>query len=380
MQGLLFADGAVRGQVQHYDLILADIRESVLAGDAVADPASFEVEVPTDPRHICARLIENFIEKAGDEYLNLYRMVCQNRCRIRRTFTQAIPIFDALMSEASSIDLELGHHTPSLSMRDSQRKKLVQLDPLTSWTRFHKLRLMAWTVQLGFETEIYLSHELAGTYWFLSFICQQQMALIEHILRFTQERTKRASNQNTLTDCLLAEEYLRSLHSWSEATRLLAEALWKVFTLLKSLDIISTPKREFADRQLLYETRMKPFLPVINSPIPAAVDFEAATQQHASLEETCLEIDDLVKQAKTVLAGLKKLLPEQGRFVGTEEEWKAEVKGMEASCVATAVAASQIRRAKEKAGGEEDTLRNRIEVKVEKRFAEWWPVPVVKER
>ena len=85
----------VANQIYHYDLLLNDMSELLLAGDPLVDPESFNIEVTSDPRHICSKILQDFMEKAIEEYLNLYRMVCQNRCRIRRTFTQAIPVLDA---------------------------------------------------------------------------------------------------------------------------------------------------------------------------------------------------------------------------------------------------------------------------------------------
>jgi N-alpha-acetyltransferase 35, NatC auxiliary subunit len=378
MQRTLFEGQAVANTIPHFDLLLTDFRETVLAGDAVIDPASFEVEVPTDPRHISSRLLEGFMQKIGDEWLNLYRMVCQNRCRIRRTFTQAIPILDALEGEAMSVDSQISDVIPAWSTKDAKIKSHKKQQPLTWWMRLQKLRVMAWTIQLGYETDIYLSDELPGMYCFLSELCRQRTELIELILRCTKERTRKTKDQNSLTDCLLAEEYLGSLHFWSEATRLLAHAAWKLLTLLLSAKAIVAPKRDFTSQNLLYEARMKCFLSVVHTKIPTAKDFESATQRTASPAQTCAEVEGLIKDAKPLLQGLKKLVPEQGKFVGTEEEWKKEIKGMEASGVAIAVAASQIRRASEKHGG--DRWGEKMECKIEKRFADWWPVPVLKER
>lgn len=70
-QDLLFAGGTVRDDVPHFDLILLDIRDLVLAGDVLVDAASFQVEVPSDPRHRCSRTIETFMDKVYDEYSTL---------------------------------------------------------------------------------------------------------------------------------------------------------------------------------------------------------------------------------------------------------------------------------------------------------------------
>ena len=129
----------------HFDFLLQDIRDLVLAGDPIPDPTSFQIELPSDPRHICSRLMEDFMSKALDEYLNIYRMVCQNRCRIRRTFTQAIGILDQVESEAYKTDQELAKWSTSLRMKDRASGGMVELDPLSTWTKFYKLKIMVST-------------------------------------------------------------------------------------------------------------------------------------------------------------------------------------------------------------------------------------------
>lgn len=133
----------ISGQISHYDLLLADFRDLVLAGTDLADPESFQVELPSDPRHICSRLIERFMDKAIDEYLNLYRMVCLNRCRTRRTFTQAISIFDAMEAEALRVDGELRAEVSYLKFTDKENGGFVPFNPLSSWARFYRLQVMA---------------------------------------------------------------------------------------------------------------------------------------------------------------------------------------------------------------------------------------------
>lgn len=154
---LFHEQGPIATWIGHYELFIADLRNIVLAGDSLIDPASFQVELPSDPRHIRARLLEGFVEKAFDEYLNIYRMVCQNRCRIRRLLTQAVSIWDALETEAAQVDQAMIDVPISGEVKDTLQR---DLRPLSSWAKLYKLRIMTWTVQMGFETEIYMNDEV----------------------------------------------------------------------------------------------------------------------------------------------------------------------------------------------------------------------------
>ena len=378
MQDTLFGNQAIRGEIPHYDLLLTDIRDLVLAGDSLVDPQSFQIEVTSDPRHICSRTMEGFMDQAIDEYMNLYRMVCQNRCRIRRTFTQAIPILDSLETEAINADLQLSKNTSSLRNSSKSDARTESLQPLTSWTKFHKLRIMAWTVQLGFETEIYLADELGNMYWFLSRLCDRRSRLIEHIRDFMTKRMSSLKEKGSAEECLEATEWLKVLYDQTEIARLMSEALWKLYTLLTAENVISVPNRDFATPQLLYDARMKPFLRVANDAIPSVKDFEEARRQVESVDSTCKTIDEHIKAAKGLLAAVKKLTPEQGRYVGTEEQWKKEIKGLETTCVAIVVASLQLLRAREKYG--QDELSEHLECTPEKKYSDWWVIPILKER
>lgn len=64
MQSLLFKDGCVFSTHAHVDLLLTDMRELVMAGDPLLDPANWEIELPTDPRHQLARRFDEFLNKA----------------------------------------------------------------------------------------------------------------------------------------------------------------------------------------------------------------------------------------------------------------------------------------------------------------------------
>ncbi|KAK4542706.1 hypothetical protein LTR36_006278 [Oleoguttula mirabilis] len=391
LQDRLFGSDRITEDVSHFDLLLTDIRDLVLAGDPLADPDSFQVELPSDPRHQCSRHIEAFMDKAFEEYLNVYRMVCQNRCRIRRTFTQAIPIMDALETEAIRTDEELNRLAPREAMPNKSGAK-VQLNPLTTWTKFYKVQIMARTIQLGFETEIYLPDELCTMYWLLSVFAHHQCSRIEAIERHLLVRTLSLldhpqQNSRYAAECMASRDWLRSLHLQWDATRMMALALWRLCGILMAVRIIEAPKRDFAQDQLLYDARMKPYLSVNNEPIPSLQDLDRARQNIKSVEVTCKSIEMDVKEAKAHLAEVKMMSPEQAKYVGTEEQWKREMKQLETTCVAIAVQASQLMRIAGKHGKkgaqEGDSLKETVEASIpppEKRYHGWWVVPQLKER
>ena len=376
IQSILFAKQAIRDEIPHFQLLMTDISDLVLAGDGLVDPRSFEVELPSDPRHVCSKLIQGFMDNAIEEFLNLYRMVCQNRCRIRRTFTQAIPILDELETVAQTTDQELRKSTPSLTR--NLNGKTNTLEPLTCWTKFHKLRIMAWTVQLGFETDIYCPDELGSMYWLLARMSEQRSQLLAHVTAFTTDRLGRATRKAVKWDCSNSIDYLTSLHNIAMITTLIADAMATLYKLLMSVGLITAPKRDFADASLLYEARMKPFLGIFNDTPPGADEFEKWREQVDTIAKMCAEVNEKIKEAKSLIASTKKMTPKQGKYVGTEDEWTKEWKRSETTCVAISVAVSQLIRACEKHG--EAELSQVMECKPEKKYHEWWVVPLLKEK
>lgn len=132
---------------------------------------------------------------------------------------------------------------------------------------------------------------------------------------------------------------------------------------------------------------MKPYLSVTNDIIPSSEDFSAAqkrplhAQSKSDKELTQKSSDDIeskIKACKALLVDLKKIGPEEGKYVGTEEQYKKEMKRLETTCVAIAVNVSKLRQLVEKHG--ENGMGGRVACEMSRRWHEWWVVPMLKEK
>ena len=389
LQDRLLGGDKLTENLSYFDLLLTDMRDLVLAGDILADPESFQVEVPTDPRHLCSRIIESFMDRAFEEYLNVYRMVCQNRCRIRRTFTQTVPILDSLETVANQTDEELHHISPQRTL-PGQDGKQVRLNPLTSWTRYYKTFVMARTIQLGVETEIYLPDELCMMYWLLSILSERQCQRLQHVEGFLIDRMRaltKSRNSRYVAETLASQDWIQSLqHLWN-ATRLMSSALYRLCGILMDAGVLQPLKRDYAQSELLWDARMKPYLNISHDPIPTLEDFQRSRKELGSLKTSCAAIDESIKEAKRRLAEVKVMSPQQAKYFGTEEQWKREMKQLETTCVATAVQTTQLLRLAEKHDKKDpeldDNLKGIVEAAIPepgKRYHLWWVVPQIKER
>jgi hypothetical protein len=383
-QDLLFAGGTVRDDVPHFDLMLLDIRDLVLAGDTLVDADSFQVEVPSDPRHRCSRIIETFMDKAYDEYVNLYRMICQNRCRIRRTFTQAIPLLHELETTiAAEADREIDAAMPQKRL-DTSFGRQVDLSPLASWSRWYKLKIMTETISLGFETDIYLDYEMSGMYQYLAQLNREKLKLLQHIETFLLDRMSglvNSRNVRSSSDCLATQDWIHCLYVETEASILLSEALADLYALLSHAGLIKSANRPpFAQTQLVYEARMKPYVAVTDPPLPSLESFESSQKITTTLAEAVAKIEARVPPIKAHLAKFKTFTPHAGKYVGTETRWKAQIKQLETTSVAIFVGASLLKRTLGNDGGEQ-ILQGKLEVSIPppgKRYHDWWVVPQLK--
>ena len=116
--------------------------------------------------------------------MNVYRALCQNRCRIRRVLMNILPIFDELMDEMykkfeslprspenGSDAASKGIYRPLLDPLRYDSHVALTENSLLAVTRLQALRVMQWIVQLGFEHNIYQAYELPDMYRVLALVC-----------------------------------------------------------------------------------------------------------------------------------------------------------------------------------------------------------------
>ncbi|KAF2162062.1 hypothetical protein M409DRAFT_69297 [Zasmidium cellare ATCC 36951] len=391
MQEILTAGDCVAGEVSHFDLMLTDIRDLVLAGDPLADPASFQIEVPTDPRHRASRLIEDFMSRMFGEYTNIYRMVCQNRCRMRRTFTQALPIFDELETVAHEVDEQLNEIVVPRLMQDVSGN-LHKHCPLSTWTRIHKLQMMIWVIQLGFETDLYLPDELREIFTVLQHLTRTSLSCLIEMELFVVKKLQLPEagklSREDREQCRSSSEWIKSLSLQDQVNVTLASLLSSFCTTLQDLALIDARPKPYSQAQHRYEARYKPFLGLQWDSVPGLEDLERQGRADliinlSEIQQICSSYGEAIKTTRGMLNELKGTNPTQAKYVGTEDEWKKNIKSLETTCVAISVAASQLQRICEKHPGKLDRLGEVAEVSFpppEKRYHIWWVVPQLKEK
>ncbi|KAI1381094.1 Mak10-domain-containing protein [Hypoxylon crocopeplum] len=402
LQNLLFEEMIVLGNYSIRQIIDHDLSIVVLPCAPQVDPTIDNIEVPTDPRHQTAAQMEIFRQRVAECYLDIFRIFCQNRCRVRRTLCHNIQEWDMLQADVEEIDqlLQVALDEKPLV---TERGEVGYALPLSSWAYLYKLRQMEWIVQLGFELNVYQPDELAGMYWYLNYLAKTRAQHGDRIKSFImrnlndarysppskgsssvdQSPPRRAAQYTALKE----REYMQSL-AYLRVTMLDAACTWEfadglccLYTALQRLDLVRPPSRPYASDTLRYDLRMKPFMHIALPALPTFDEFTRATlQPETTTYELLKYAENAVGGARKGYEALSKMSDAQAFSVNAHPRWVANTKNCLRAAIAAGVAVSTLQRAFEKAGGREDggglELGLRVEMPTsEKCYHDWWIVP-----
>lgn len=376
-------------------LPLADVKTLVLPASPVLDPTNWTLSpprnplLPKPPRLQFAMLIDEFVDRSGQAYLDLWVALGQNRCRLRRMLTHVITGWDLLQVDASSVDTDLSRAAADLGISEQ-----VMDFSLSTWVYHKKLWMIEKVIQLGFEQDIYLPDEFGGMYLFLSLIATRRKELLRRVEAFYSQRIIQLIRSRSLRgaqDIDDAGPYLTSLLAEAEAVASLSLALAHFYIILLYLQLLPVPGRPFSSEQLRYELRMKPFLSLQPPEAPPFDDFKMHTQPYGEFgapnpsfrvdvgdgkSELWGELDGHLRNAREAFAEVKKMGARTARAEGVASAWGKNMQGALASCVALGVAVVGVKDAvaKRKEG---EGLGIRVEIPeagTGKRYAEGWVV------
>ncbi|KAI1099097.1 Mak10-domain-containing protein [Jackrogersella minutella] len=397
LQSMICKEMVVLGNYSIRQILDHDLSIVVLPCAAQIDRSYDTIEVPTDPRHQIAAQMEIFRQRVAECYLEIFRIFCQNRCRVRRTLCHSIQEWDMLQADVEEIDQLLQVALDEKPLTISRGDIGFSL-PLSSWAYLYKLRQMEWIVQLGFELEIYQTDELAGMYWYLNYLAKTRAQHGDRIKSFTMRSLNEArygvagSSDQQLPQYTPAKErdYMTSL-AYLRVTMLDAACTWEfadglccLYTALQRLNLVAVPQRPYSSDTLRYDLRMKPFRSIALPPLPTFDEFTRATLQ----PETTTY--DLLKYAESAVGGarkgyeaLSKMSETQAFSANTHDRWVGNIKNCLRAAIAAGVAVSTLQRAFERAGGKESGSVPQLGLRVEmpevgekgKGYHDWWIVP-----
>ncbi|KAK1761252.1 N-alpha-acetyltransferase 35, NatC auxiliary subunit [Echria macrotheca] len=392
LQWFLIQDMVVLGRVSIRQVLDDDLSIVALPCSRLLDPANDEVEAPHDTRFAIAHQMELFRQRVAPSYLDIFKALCQNRCRVRRALCHAIQDWETVQMDAEEIDqlLQVQLEEKPITYDGSTPAYSI---PLSSWAYLYKVRLMEWIVQLGFELETYQPDEMAGMYWYLSYLAKTRAKHAERIKAFTVQRlnelrahpfSNTAAMEATFTTSL---SYLRATILDATSTLELADALSCLYTVLGRLRLIVPPPRPYSSDELRYEIRMKPFAPISLPRLPSYDNFVRLSAQHETSTAGLLDFAQrAVVNAKMGYDVLGKMGEKEAFTANAHERWLAGIKNCNKSGIAINIAVAAIRRALESGAAKEGGMApGEQKVMVElpkpaKSYHEWWIVPKIVEK
>ncbi|KAL4812335.1 Mak10 subunit, NatC N-terminal acetyltransferase-domain-containing protein [Aspergillus spinulosporus] len=390
VQSIIMNQSTVLGSVPVKKFLYDELAALVLPSSILLEASLDETEVPSDPRFQIAQLMDGFVRRFSQPFVDTFRSACLNRCRIRRTVCHTLADWDNLQMEAEDLDEQLRtlSEEPPLSLPNGDTTYSY---PLSSWAYHQKLIQFRLILQLGFELSIYGPEELPGMYWYLSHICSTHLGHIDRIRTFilaAVQRNRWSPTQHaTLRSSFLLFDRLTTHIVAIDAFAIALHALYVLLSRHKILPTTFAPNA-YSNDQFRYELRMKPFLQIT---LPELVPYEEyrreATLQGDSdevvLERATKAIGEARKAWETTLANgpFDNFNGEKPDAPALEEDWKRDVKDTMRACIGASIAIETVKKAiANNAAGDAESLGLRVnipEAGSKTRWHDWWAVPQV---
>jgi len=385
LQSLIIKDMVVLGKYSIRQIIDDDLSIVVLPCSNLLDPANDTVEAPHDARFAIAHQMELFRQRVAGSYFEIYRALCMNRCRLRRTLCHSIQDWEMVQMDAEEIDhllqIQLGEQPSVLRLRSETGTTTGHCLPLSSWVYLYKLRLMEWIVQLGFELDIYQPDELAGMYWYLSSLAKTRLYHAERIQSFTNMHLAKLRAGPYMFSAAKAEkmnrslDYLKGVLSETTATWELSYCLSVFYTVLGRLDLIASQPSPYSSNELRYEVRMKPFAPIGLPPLPSYENFVRHAAQPGRPTEDLLEEAIAGAQSVERLYEMISSSEKMAFVANSRERWKEDVNNCRKATREVILALSTVKKAFK--NGAPGQLRGVEVPKSTGCYHPWWIIPKV---
>ncbi|KAL9104451.1 MAG: hypothetical protein Q9163_000603 [Psora crenata] len=384
LQSLIWSDMKVLGQKSFKQLIFDDFEETVLAASILINPENDQVEAPHHARFKISQQMDTFVRRVADAFLDIYVTLCMNRSRLRRILCHLVLEWETIQLEAENTDAEMRRYSGEIPGYDKVTDQYFWSYPLSQWACYHKLRIMQWIIQMGFELDIYQVDEMAGMYWFLQHVANARLEVVRKMYTHTKIRAEnmpRATKEQKLS-LSRATSYMSYVELETSAMQCFADGLSCLYSFLAYVGLIPSPYHAlpYSQPALRYQLRMKPFAQISHPPIPSFEQFielvSVRSPEATSLETTEVPEADSMQQAFDVLRVAESAFKQAWRkweqvsktdagiakWMDCEDWWRASVKNVLRSCIAANVAIATARKAMASVGS--STLCEKLMVEI----------------
>ncbi|CAG8812464.1 4775_t:CDS:10, partial [Gigaspora margarita] len=184
LQSTVCTENRILGKISVYQLVKDSVTE-LTNPPYIYFASKNEMDVLSNGAHIdeakynTSKLIHTFVDSTMKPLTDYYRILCHNRSRQRRNMCKVLADWDLLQEESEHIDIELQSITKEEPLKTDEGQSYSF--HLSSWVYHHKLMLMEEILFLGFELELYGSHEFVMIYWYLDYLLGVHYQHLERI-------------------------------------------------------------------------------------------------------------------------------------------------------------------------------------------------------
>jgi N-alpha-acetyltransferase 35, NatC auxiliary subunit len=399
LQSFLNIDDHVLGKQTTKDFAVADLKSMVLPASLLLDPANEVVENPIDTRFRIASQMTQFMHKVSPSFVNQYRSLCQNRCRLRRLLCHAAIELDNIQADAEDLDGFFQTLVNEKPLPYPAGEAPTYAYPLSSWIYHYKLIQLQLVVHMGFELSVYATHEYSGMYWYLSHLTSLHLSHLERISYFVSSQSQSQAGQSRELQIKEIQHALSLLYrhfSRLKATDTLASALHRLYVVLQRQGHCTKMSPAYATDELRFDLRMRPFQS-LSIPEPLTFqEMESLTELGSLVDKEIL--DQAARLALTSRKAWEEVLKHDWNFnplqsvasaVGSgqkhgsviEREWKTEVRNSMKACIGTSIAITSVSKALKGSGKDKQSLKDlRVSIPGPEdadRFHRWWAVPKI---
>ncbi|PKC15017.1 Mak10-domain-containing protein [Rhizophagus irregularis] len=203
LQSTICTENRILGKMSMFQLIKDSVTELtnppyVYFAPKIDINASSKDDRIDENRSEISKLVHNFVDSTVKPLTDLYRILCHNRSRQRRNMCKVLTDWDLLQEEASA-----EHIDTKLQSLTNEEPIITEEGPsysfhLSSWVYHRKLVLLEDILFLGFELDLYGTHEYVMIYWYIDYLLGVHYQHLERTHMHVTENKKSKSQQENL--------------------------------------------------------------------------------------------------------------------------------------------------------------------------------------
>ncbi|KAI8575663.1 hypothetical protein K450DRAFT_260574 [Umbelopsis ramanniana AG] len=284
--------------------------------------------------------INAFLERAGLPFLDIFRIYCHNRARQRRIMCKVLGEWEILLNEAFTLDEKLNE----ICFDESKYY-------FYHWTNHRRLNMIETILLLGFELELYGSHEYTMIYWFVDYLLTYRHNVYSHIQAniaisdvysepYTSSNARQSSPTSQKRQRICEFQSLQLINSIKYDLNI---SVWRTLIAFEKINLIKKPSLAFDDEETRYQHRFKAFANLWNFELPPYERFR--NDVNVASEKPMDQLHAAQMSLNRAKDNLRRIIPESALQTKTElcaDSYKKDVQAMMRTCISNQVAITRI--------------------------------------